>query len=82
MSDTLFLALVFVISASNGFLCLFQAYKVQAVLLRICNKHRFFGLVIGRWWVASPYYISILRMIGVGSLLISFASLFGLVSRR
>src|SRR5713101_2223712 len=81
MNDALFLALIFVISAGFGFLCLFHAYKVQAAMLRIRNKHRFFGLWIWRWVVESPYYILVIRMVGVVAWLSALAALFGLAGR-
>jgi hypothetical protein len=81
MSDTLFFVLGIVFGASAGFLCLFHPYKVQAAMVRIRNKHRFFGLWIWRGMVESPYYILILRTVGVGAWLISVASLIGLTGR-
>jgi hypothetical protein len=81
MSDTLLLILVFVISAIFGFFYIFRAYKVQTFLVRICNKHWFLGLVMGKWIVKSPYYILTLRLAGVGAWVIAAVTYFALMSR-
>jgi hypothetical protein len=82
MSNSVYFALLFAISAGMGFLLLFHAYKVQAAMLSARDKHRFLGIWIWRWLVVSPYYILILRMVGVVAWLVSAASLVGLMNRR
>lgn len=81
MIDALFLALIFAISATVGYLFVFQTYKVQAALVRIRDKYPFFGLWIWRWVAVSPYYILIIRIAGVVAWVIAAVTSFALLSR-
>jgi hypothetical protein len=81
MTNTLFLASVFVISACAGFVCLFHAYRVQAVMVRICSKDKFAGFVMAKLIVESPYYIQTLRLAGAVAWFIAAVSYVALMSR-
>jgi hypothetical protein len=73
--------MVFVISASLGFICLFHAARVQSVMLRICSKDEATIFQIAKIIVESPLYMKALRFGGIVVWIIAAGSYIALMKR-
>jgi hypothetical protein len=65
MTQYLFLAFVFVTSATIGSNYVFRPDRVQASMVHICSKHKLLEDLMGQWLTDSIYCIPTLRLMGV-----------------
>jgi hypothetical protein len=72
MTNTVVFATAFLITFVGGALCLLRPHFVQALVLRFFSKHPILSaLTFFKGFYATPYYIVVLRIIGLSALIIS-----------
>jgi hypothetical protein len=81
MNHRLFFALAFVISAAIGFSYVFRTDSVRDAMIRICHRHSFLVILMGKWLDESPNCAPTLRLMGVCGLAVAALAYFALMSR-
>ena len=73
-------AVTFLGAAAGGVLCLFRPHFVQNRVLQFYSKHRIFSSVtFFKGFHATPYYIPVVRFVGIGALIISGVCLYSVI---
>jgi hypothetical protein len=80
MSNALVFVTMFLVTFAGGVLCLLRPQSVQAFVLRFFSEHPILStLTLFKGFYATPYYIVVLRIIGLGALFISGVCVYSLI---
>jgi hypothetical protein len=81
MSHTLWLAVVFLASATFGYTYVLRTNKMQAGIAKICGSYVLAGFLVRKWLHASAYCVLTLRLMGVLGWVLAAIAYFALISR-